>query len=192
MIVPGNEADDVIYRLAQSRSHLKETTYVISDDSDYFHFINLGNVKVFRAMKDEYWDAKVFEEKMGYPVTHYLLALSLTGTHNGVPGIKGIGEATAAKIMKKIATPTLENLYNCLEYDRSHYSRKIIDEWPLVKRNLYLIDPDKLPMTVDDVNNFYEKAKQSASLDLKYVLEQFKRFDFQSLTNIFSWLSTRE
>ncbi len=113
----GFEADDVIGTIASKAKQKQHKTFILTGDRDSFQLIDRdGFIKVIMPSKGELvqfdW-YKVFE-KMGvypYQITDYK---GLSGdTSDNIPGIKGIGEKTACKLLSRY--DKLEQIYENLD-----------------------------------------------------------------------------
>ena len=108
----GFEADDIIGTISKIASESGNNTLILTGDQDSFQLVDKeGLVKVLIPSKGELveynWD-KVYEKLGVYPnqVTDYK---GLRGdTSDNIPGIKGIGEKTAQKLLSRY--PHLEEL----------------------------------------------------------------------------------
>ncbi len=109
----GYEADDVIGTIAAKAKQKQHKTYILTGDRDSFQLVDRdGFIKVIMPSKGELvtfdW-YKVFE-KMGvypYQITDYK---GLSGdTSDNIPGIKGIGDKTACKLLSRF--DKLEQIY---------------------------------------------------------------------------------
>jgi len=106
----GFEADDVIGTISRIASENGHNTLILTGDQDSFQLIDKeGSVKVLIPSKGELleydWN-KVYEKLGVYPnqITDYK---GLRGdTSDNIPGVKGIGEKTAQKLLNRY--PTLE------------------------------------------------------------------------------------
>ena len=106
----GFEADDVIGTISRIASENGHNTLILTGDQDSFQLIDKdGTVKVLIPSKGELieydWN-KVYEKLGVYPnqITDYK---GLRGdTSDNIPGVKGIGEKTAQKLLNRY--PTLE------------------------------------------------------------------------------------
>jgi len=106
------EADDLIATVAKEFSK-KDKVLIVSSDKDLFQLIN-ENIMIYQAGKDKIITEKETEEKFGVPPSQIIDFLALMGdSSDNVPGVKGIGEKTAAKLLKEFKT--LENLYENIE-----------------------------------------------------------------------------
>ena len=101
----GFEADDIIGTISKMASEAGNTTLILTGDQDSFQLIDKeGSVKVLIPTKGELleYDWNRVYDKLGvYPsqITDYK---GLRGdTSDNIPGIKGIGEKTAQKLLNR-------------------------------------------------------------------------------------------
>ena len=112
----GYEADDVIGTIATKAKQNRHKTYILTGDRDSFQLVDReGFITVIVPSKGElitYDWYKVFD-KMGvypYQITDYK---GLSGdTSDNIPGIKGIGDKTACKLLSRF--DKLEQIYERL------------------------------------------------------------------------------
>ena len=108
----GFEADDVIGTISKIASDTGNNTLILTGDQDSFQLIDKeGSVKVLIPSKGELieynWD-KVYEKLGVYP-NQVIDYKGLRGdTSDNIPGIRGIGEKTAQKLLARY--PHLEDL----------------------------------------------------------------------------------
>lgn len=126
----GFEADDVIGTISRIASESGNNTLILTGDQDSFQLIDKeGTVKVLIPTKGELveydWN-KVYEKLGVYPnqITDYK---GLRGdTSDNIPGVKGIGEKTAQKLLNRY--PTLEAvLEDCENIPEKAVKQKICD-----------------------------------------------------------------
>ena len=126
----GFEADDVIGTISRIASENGHNTLILTGDQDSFQLIDKeGTVKVLIPSKGELleydWN-KVYEKLGVYPnqVTDYK---GLRGdTSDNIPGIKGIGEKTAQKLLNRY--PNLEAvLADCENIPENAVRQKICE-----------------------------------------------------------------
>ncbi len=113
----GFEADDVIGTIAEKGKALGISTMILTGDRDSFQLVDDENgVTVIMPSKGEivtYNREKVFERMGVYPeqIVDYK---GLAGdTSDNIPGIRGIGDKTAVKLLSEYGT--LENIYENIE-----------------------------------------------------------------------------
>ena len=113
----GYEADDVIGTIATKAKEKQHKTYILTGDRDSFQLVDRdGFIKVIMPSKGELVEFdwyKVFD-KMGvypYQITDYK---GLSGdTSDNIPGIKGIGDKTACKLLNRF--DKLEQIYENID-----------------------------------------------------------------------------
>lgn len=111
------EADDVMGTIASKARQKNHRTYILTGDRDSFQLVDReGLIKVIMPSKGElavYDWFKVFERMGVYPdqITDYK---GLAGdTSDNIPGVKGIGGKTAAKLLNRFGN--LEKIYENID-----------------------------------------------------------------------------
>ncbi|MCC6422852.1 MAG: DNA polymerase I [Phycisphaerales bacterium] len=100
-VVPGFEADDLIATMAKRLQGGDWDVYIVSKDKDLRQILNDGTF-MYDVQGDEVIDAAMIEQKHGYTPAEAVEVQTLMGdTTDNVPGIPGIGEKTAAKLINK-------------------------------------------------------------------------------------------
>ncbi len=106
--IKGLEADDIIasmsYRYAD---HFEHGVVVLSNDSDLFQLLR-PNVSVFRSEKKKSAAERVprlytlrrFTQAYRITTDDWIWVTAMTGTHNAVPGISGIGIKSALDVAR--------------------------------------------------------------------------------------------
>ncbi len=106
----GFEADDVIGTIVTKASSLGHKTYILTGDQDSFQLIDReGLTKVLIPSKGvlTVYDWSKVHEKLGVWPNQIIDYKGLRGdTSDNIPGVKGIGEKTAQKLLTR---------YSCLE-----------------------------------------------------------------------------
>ena len=98
---PGFEADDLIATIAKRLCGQDYEMFVVSKDKDLRQIIS-DCVKMYDVQADEVMDLKVLEEKCGYTPAEAIEIQTLIGDSiDNVPGIPGVGDKTALKLVKK-------------------------------------------------------------------------------------------
>jgi DNA polymerase-1 len=98
---PGFEADDLIATIAKRLCDQDFETFLVSKDKDLRQIIN-ECTKMYDVQADEVIDPARLEEKCGYSPIEAVEVQTLVGDSiDNVPGIPGVGEKTAAKLVKK-------------------------------------------------------------------------------------------
>ena len=172
----GFEADDVIGTISRIASENGHNTLILTGDQDSFQLIDKeGTVKVLIPSKGELieydWD-KVYEKLGVYPnqITDYK---GLRGdTSDNIPGIKGIGEKTAQKLLNRY--PTLEAvLDDCENIPENAVRQKICDG-----KEIAILSKD-LATIIRDVDVNFDISTASVTLpSLNKVSEFLRRMQF--------------
>lgn len=98
--VDGFEADDVIATLAVHAPDGFRVT-ILSTDKDLMQLVD-ERVTLLDTMRDRRYDAAAVEERFGVPPEKVLDMRALVGDpSDNIPGVKGIGEKGAAKLIKE-------------------------------------------------------------------------------------------
>ena len=114
LMVKGFEADDVIGSMAKRAEKEGFTTYMVTPDKDYGQLIS-PNIYQYKPGKsgseNEIIDVKAICEKYGINTPEQVIEiLTICGdTSDNVPGVKGVGEVGAGKLIAKYGT--VENIY---------------------------------------------------------------------------------
>jgi len=183
----GEEADDIIYRLAEYLIGQGHAVTVVSDDNDYLQMVNIG-ATVLRPMKDEVYLKSSFEHLRGFPPEYFIYYKAMIGDgSDNIPGIKGIGDVTAKKIIDQmiVSGPTIESLHNVSEKSTSSWGVKIKSGMSIIKRNIMLMDLAKCPLTLEDVSYTYLEAEKHSATNISFVNGFFNEMEFTSLNH---WL----
>lgn len=104
----GVEADDVIGTLARRAAEEGAEVVIVSSDKDFQQLLS-ERISIFRpAHRGEEFDPITedsFREKYGLEPQQFIDMLALMGdTSDNIPGVHGIGEKTAMKLLKKYGT----------------------------------------------------------------------------------------
>ena len=166
---PGFEADDLIGTISTRAAKLGHKTLILTGDQDSFQLIDKeGFIKVLIPSKGELieynWN-RVYDKLGVYPdqVIDYK---GLRGdTSDNIPGIKGIGEKTAQKLLSEYQT--LDNvLANCENIQQKAVKEKICAGKEIAKLSQQLatikldvdidFDFDKAEVALPDINKVSE------------------------------------
>jgi len=103
---PGFEADDVIATLATEAAERGSEVVVVTGDRDSFQLVRDPFIRVLynkRGVSDyALYDEAGIVERCGVPPEQYVLLAALRGDpSDNLPGVPGVGEKTAAKLLTK-------------------------------------------------------------------------------------------
>ncbi len=176
--MPGYEADDLACALAKYFEHYGKS-YLITLDKDYMQAVN-DNIFMISLKKGDDYDI-IDKEKVidffGVPPAQVVDILALTGdTSDFIPGVKGIGDKTAAKLINQFGS--VENLYANLDEILNKRARALLEE---NKENAFLskflatIKMD-VPMNVSESILRYSFYSLQNNISLKEKLTALKMF----------------
>ncbi|APT75077.1 DNA polymerase I [Marinitoga sp. 1137] len=125
----GVEADDVIATLALKGKEKFKNIYILSSDKDLMQLIDekIKMLRIGRGITDliEY-DIEKVKERYGFEPKKIQDFLALTGdTADNIPGVKGIGEKTATKLIKEYGT--LEEIYKNVRNTTKSIQKKLTE-----------------------------------------------------------------
>ncbi len=111
------EADDVLGTVAEKFSSDELEVYLVTGDKDAYQLVK-NNVRIYANTKGiseyEIYDAEGVLNKVGLGPDQIIDYMALMGdTSDNVPGVKGIGEKTALKLITEYGT--LENIFENAE-----------------------------------------------------------------------------
>lgn len=176
--VAGFEADDIIGTLAHRAVRKKIDAYMVTGDKDFLQLLEPGvfiyNIKPKGDLEIMGEDAPV--KKWGVPVKHVTDLLALMGdTSDNIPGVPGVGEKTAAKLVQEHGS--LEEIYANIDNVKPDKLRqKLIDNKDqafLCKRLATIVTDMELPVTVDELKPGEPDEPRLASL--------YRELEFSSL-----------
>ena len=117
LMIPGYEADDVLGSMAKRSARGGFDVYMVTPDKDYGQLLEPHIFQVKPGKKggdDELFDIPRLQEKYGISRPDQIIdMLAICGdASDNVPGVKGVGEVGAGKLLQKY--DTLEGIYEHL------------------------------------------------------------------------------
>ena len=195
----GFEADDVIGTIAERAKSQNIKVMILTGDRDSFQLVDDENdVTVIMPSKGEivtYNREKVFERMGVYPEQVVDLKGLAGDTSDNIPGIRGIGDKTAAKLLSQYQT--LEGIYeHIVEVSGKALKQKLIDgksdallskELATIKRDVDVdfdfketcleIENKEAVMDFFKKNSFYNFMKNSDKIFSHFKLCEKEQFD---------------
>ena len=171
---PGFEADDIIAHIAQKHAGRDQKVVIFSADKDLFQLIN-DRVTVFHPKLKRELDRDELKEFFGlFPeqVVDYLLLVG--DASDNVPGIPGVGEKTALKLIGQFGSVD-EMMKNPDRLDAKTRD-KITGHGTLFKLTRQLVDLNRvpeIPATIE-IAPFIDRVSEP-------LLALYRRLSFQSL-----------
>lgn len=131
--LPGYEADDLIATMATQLCSKGFDVFLVSKDKDLRQILN-DCVKMYDVQSDEVIDVAKMRAKLGYGPDLAIDVQTLMGDKvDNVPGIPGVGEVTAVKLLQK--------------YGSVDAILKNVDELTPKMRENFKTHADKLPLS---------------------------------------------
>jgi DNA polymerase-1 len=179
--VPEVEADDVIATLAKRAKGEGWEVVVVTGDRDAFQLITDGITVLYtrRGISDTVTaDAAWVEERYGVAPSHYVEYAALRGdSSDNLPGVPGVGEKTAAKLIKEYGG--LEEVFASLDGLSPKLRESLAaseEQVRLNRRLMELVDDVPLPEDAGDL-----AAMQLRPFDHDRVRAVFDDLAFRSL-----------
>lgn len=173
----GYEADDIIATLAERAKKKGMKVTIVTSDKDALQLVD-DKVKVLtlRTDEDKIYDASEVVKKFGVGPDGMIELMALTGdASDGIPGVKGVGEVTAAKLMAQFGT--VDNIYKNIDDVPSDSLRKKLVEgkhMAELSRELVILDRD-VPVEIDPEDSTMGEP------DLAKLAELYREFEFGKL-----------
>ncbi len=178
---PGFEADDVIATLATEAVARQREVVIVTGDRDSFQLVHDPYVRVLynkRGVSDYalYDEAGIFE-RCGVPPSQYVLLASLRGDpSDNLPGVPGVGEKTAAKLLT--AHGDLDGIYGHLDTLTPKLRENLAANEELARSNARIIPLVRdVPLDVDVAQlelGGWDRATAEAT---------FERFEMKTVWN---------
>ncbi len=109
----GYEADDIIGTLARECEELGFRVVMVTGDKDFRQLVT-HNVSMWDTMKDVVTDYESLQGTYGFEPETFIDVMGLSGdTSDNIPGVPGVGEKTAIKLINEFKT--FENVFAHVE-----------------------------------------------------------------------------
>ena len=175
----GVEADDVIATLATQARDRGQDVIVVTGDRDAYQLVEDPHVRVLynkRGVSDyALYDEAGIEERTGVKPADYVAYAALRGdTSDNLPGVNGVGEKTAAKLINTYGG--IDELYQHLEDQTPKLQENLGEAQERVSMNLELMELVRdvpLKVGVDDLDLGQPDASEVEEL---FDFLEFRRF----------------
>lgn len=192
IVLDNYEADDIIGCIAQNNKKENIKTIIYSPDKDILQLVD-DNTSVIASNKDNElieYDTNMVKEKRGVYPNQIIDLLSLMGdASDNIPGVKGIGEKTALKLLEEY--DTLDNIYKNIDSIKGKIQEKLIAdkdnaymsyELATIKREIEELNIDykeieKNKINIDEVNKILD------DLELKQIRDKINSYIYGSSSN---------
>jgi DNA polymerase-1 len=175
---PGFEADDVLATLATEARDRQCDVVVVTGDRDSFQLIEDPHVRVLynrRGVSDySLYDEAGIMERTGVPPSQYVLLAALRGDpSDNLPGIPGVGEKTAAKLLTKYGD--LDGIYAHLDELTPKLRENLAANEGLARSNALVI-----PLVRDVPLGVHVDQLQLGGWDMAAAEAVFDRFELRT------------
>lgn len=170
----GYEADDLIGTIAKKNEDKEIDIVLVTGDKDFCQLVS-DRIKMLDTMKDHITDKDEVLKRFGVYPNQVTDVLALSGDQvDNIPGVKGIGEKTASKLINEFGS--LDNLYEQLNLVKGKQKSNLIEskEHAFLSKRLVTIDTDV------DIETGYEKFRYSG-FNREKLLALFDEFEFRNL-----------
>ncbi|MDR1695427.1 MAG: DNA polymerase I [Endomicrobium sp.] len=178
--IEGYEADDLIASVAENNKKNEIYTVIVTGDKDILQLVKDDEVAVWNDSKDIMFDEEEVGKKYGVAPAQLLDVFSLMGdASDNVPGIKGIGEKTAVKLVKEFGS--LDNILKNSGAIAGKTGTLVQNGSQDALMSRKLVDLNKEVPLGYDLEKFELK-----DLDINKALPFFEKYEFKSLIRQFS------
>jgi DNA polymerase-1 len=183
----GYEADDIIATLVKALTDENVEVLILTSDKDMFQVVS-KNVKVINPHKEnEILDETWVRERFGVEPKKIVEIMALSGdASDNIPGVPGIGEVTAIKLIKKFGSldEVLANLDKITSKSRAEQIKRCASQ-ARMSRELAKLDCDVPQLTEMNPSDLLVQLKTSEA-DSQRLFEIFKELEFKSLIQKFA------
>lgn len=188
----GYEADDLLGTVARAAEEKQMDAVILSGDRDLLQLatdhvlIRIPKTKAGKTTIEDYHEKEVLETYQVTPPQIIELKALMGDTADNIPGLPGVGEKTATKIIT--AYGTIENAYEHLEEIKPNKAKEAFREHfdlAVLSKKLATID------TNSPIEFHWEEA-EIGNLYTPEAYEYFKRLEFKNLLSRFDQVDTKE
>lgn len=176
------EADDIIGTLAKMAEEDPEyDATIISSDRDLLQLIsNVVDVKLLKQTGYIKYNPESFKSEYGIEPIKVIDLKALAGdTSDNIPGVKGIGEKTALKLLQEYGS--LEGIYDNIEFIKGKTKEKLLND----KDNAFMSKEIATIYRNVPLNISFEDIKYK-TINEEELTEIFEDLEFYSLLKKFS------
>lgn len=174
----GYEADDLLATIAKRAEKEGVDVFIVTGDKDLCQVIT-PKIKIYDSMKEKITEEKDVMERFGVEPSRIPEIMALMGdSSDNIPGVPGVGEKTAVKLMKEFGT--LENIKKEHEKIKRPKLRESIAD------NLDNIDLSLELATIDiyaPVETSLEELREEEP-DWPQLVEIFTKYELKNLMNL--------
>lgn len=181
----GYEADDLLGTIARRSEEKGMDVTIVSGDRDLLQLatdkilIRIPKTRGGKTVIEDYHTAEVLETYQVTPPQIIELKALMGDTADNIPGIPGVGEKTATKLIVEYGS--IENAHEHLEEIKPNKARESLRE----HYDLAVLSKDLATIRVDSPVEFSWEDAKLENLYTPEAYEMFKRLDFKNLLTRF-------
>jgi DNA polymerase-1 len=178
----GYESDDIIASISEVAKNKGIKVIIVTHDKDMYQLIDDDKVVIFDPRKKIFINEDEAFKKFGVHPKDFINFQALLGdSSDNIPGVKGVGVKTAAKLINEYHT--LENLYEHIDEIKGAMKKKLIEgkESAFLSRELVTLKKDMFDdINLDEfkfpeVNPIVKVADKLQELDLHRIIEKVQK-----------------
>ena len=188
----GYEADDLLGTIARRSEEKGMDVTIVSGDRDLLQLatdkvlIRIPKTRGGKTVIEDYHTAQVLETYKVTPPQIIELKALMGDTADNIPGIPGVGEKTAAKIIGEFGT--IENAHEHLEEIKPNKAKESLRE----HYDLAVLSKKLATINTDSPIAFEWENARLGGLYTQDAYEWFKRLDFKNLLSRFEKTEAKE
>ncbi|MBS6194400.1 MAG: DNA polymerase I [Clostridiales bacterium] len=188
----GYEADDLLGTIARRGEERGMEVTIVSGDRDLLQLatdkvmVRIPKTRGGKTVIEDYHTAEVLETYQVTPPQIIELKALMGDTADNIPGIPGVGEKTAAKIIGEYGS--IENAYEHLEEIKPNKARESLRE----HYDLAVLSKKLATIEVNSPVFFQWEAARLGNLYTPEAYQWFKRLEFKNLLSRFEQAETGE
>ncbi len=175
--IDGYEADDIIGTFAKFCDDDKDFIgTIVSSDKDLLQLISSDvDIKLLKQKDYIRYNEKTFEKDYGIKPINVIDLKALMGDpSDNIPGVKGVGEKTALKLLHEYKT--LDGIYENIESIKGKIKEKLINDRENAYKSYHLATIIKeVPMQISIEDTKYQKEDKEK---LKQIYEDLEFYSF--------------
>ena len=175
--IDGYEADDIIGTFAKFCDDDKDFRgTIVSSDKDLLQLISSDvDIKLLKQKDYIRYNEKTFEKDYGIKPINVIDLKALMGDpSDNIPGVKGVGEKTALKLLHEYKT--LDGIYENIENIKGKIKEKLINDKENAYKSYHLATIIKeVPMQISIEDTKYQKEDKEK---LKQIYEDLEFYSF--------------
>jgi DNA polymerase-1 len=178
----GYESDDIIASITNIAKKNGIKVIIVSHDKDMYQLIDDDKVVIFDPRKKIFINEEEAYKKFGVHPKDFINFQALLGdSSDNVPGVKGIGVKTAAKLINEYHT--LENIYEHIDEIKGAVKKRLLEgkENAFLSRKLVILKQDLFKdinleeFKFPKVNPIIKIADKLIDLDMHKIIDKVKK-----------------